>query len=86
MPVPEPLDVVRKQLPDSPPPLAYTWHASEHPAVSYDGGAVKTIDVTDFPETTLGTNQVGPTPGTRMIGEASETLLHEQRPGRGNRL
>jgi oxalate decarboxylase len=53
MPVPEPLDVVRKQLPDSPPPLAYTWHASEHPPVSYDGGAVKTIDVTDFPETTL---------------------------------
>ncbi len=51
--VPEPLDVLRKQLPDSPPQLAYTWHASEHPPVRYEGGAVKTIDVRDFPETTL---------------------------------
>jgi oxalate decarboxylase len=53
MPVPEPLDVVRAQLPNSPPPRAFTFHASEHAPVAYDGGSVKKIDVTDFPETTL---------------------------------
>jgi oxalate decarboxylase len=53
LPVPEPLETVRKQLPDHPPRLAYTWHASEHPATVYPGGSVKTIDVTNFPETTL---------------------------------
>jgi oxalate decarboxylase len=53
LPVPEPLDVVRRQLPDRSPPLGYTWHASEHEPARYDGGAVKTIDVRNFPETTL---------------------------------
>lgn len=53
LPVPEPLEVVRKQLPESHPPLAFTWHASEHPAVKYDGGSVKKIDITEFPETSM---------------------------------
>lgn len=53
LPVPEPLEVVRKQLPESHPPLAFTWHASEHPAAKYDGGSVKKIDVTEFPETSM---------------------------------
>jgi oxalate decarboxylase len=53
LPVPESLETVRKQLPNSPPRLAYTWHASAHPATKYQGGSVKTIDVTNFPETTL---------------------------------
>ena len=53
MPVPEPLDVVRAQLPNSPPPRAFTFHASEHAPLAYDGGSIKKIDVTDFPETTL---------------------------------
>jgi len=53
LPVPAPLEVVRKQLPDSPPKLPYVWHASEHPPTPYSGGSVKTIDVTNFPETTL---------------------------------
>ena len=53
MPVPEPLEVVRALLPNSPPPRAFTFHASEHAAVAYDGGSIKKIDVTDFPETTL---------------------------------
>ncbi len=53
LPVPEALETVRKQLPNSPPRLPYTWHASEQPATSYPGGSAKTIDVTNFPETTL---------------------------------
>lgn len=53
LPVPAPLDVVRRQLPESPPPLPYTWHASEHPAMTYDGGSVKVIDATHFPETSM---------------------------------
>ncbi len=53
MPVPGALDVVRKQLPDSPPPLPFTWHASEHPAAKYDGGSTKVIDATNFPETSM---------------------------------
>lgn len=53
LPVPESLEAVQRQLPENPPPLAYTWHAPEHPATKYDGGAVKIIDVTDFPETTM---------------------------------
>ncbi|MEN7529384.1 MULTISPECIES: cupin domain-containing protein [unclassified Cupriavidus] len=52
-PVPEPLDVVLQQLPDRPPALAYTWHASEHAPARYEGGSVKTIDSRDFPATTL---------------------------------
>jgi oxalate decarboxylase len=53
MPVPEQLDVVRRLLPESAPPLAFTWHASEHPPVQYEGGSIKKIDVTDFPETSM---------------------------------
>ncbi len=53
LPVPAALDVVRKELPDSPPPLPFTWHASDHPPAKYDGGSIKKIDVADFPETTL---------------------------------
>jgi oxalate decarboxylase len=53
LPVPEPLEVVRKQLPVSNPPFAFTWHASVHPAAKYDGGSIKKIDVTDFPETSM---------------------------------
>lgn len=53
LPVPAPLETVRSQLPVSPPRLAYTWHASENPPTAYQGGSVKTIDVTNFPETTL---------------------------------
>jgi oxalate decarboxylase len=53
LPVPAPLDVVRRQLPQSAPRLPYTYHASEKPATPYSGGAVKTVDVTNFPETTL---------------------------------
>jgi oxalate decarboxylase len=53
LPVPAALDVVRKQLPESPPPLPFTWHASEHPAAKYAGGSIKMIDVTNFPETSM---------------------------------
>lgn len=53
MPVPEQLDVVRRLLPEGAPPLAFTWHASEHPPVQYEGGSIKKIDVTDFPETSM---------------------------------
>ncbi len=53
LPVPASLETVRKQLPDSPPRLPFTWHASEYPPTRYNGGSVKTIDVRNFPETTL---------------------------------
>lgn len=53
LPVPDALDAVRKLLPDNPPALDYTFHASEHAPTQYDGGSVKTIDVRQFPETTL---------------------------------
>ena len=53
LPVPAPLDQVRKQLPDSPPKKPYTYHASQQPATRYSGGSVKTVDVKQFPETTL---------------------------------
>jgi oxalate decarboxylase len=53
MPVPGALDTVRKQLPDSPPPLPFTWHASDHPAAPYPGGSIKVIDAKQFPETSL---------------------------------
>jgi oxalate decarboxylase len=52
-PVPPPLDVVLRQLPENPPPSAYTLHASELHASPYEGGSVKIIDVGNFPETTL---------------------------------
>jgi oxalate decarboxylase len=49
MPVPEPLDAVLKQLPNRPPELPYTYHASKQEPTRYEGGAVKTIDVKNFP-------------------------------------
>jgi oxalate decarboxylase len=63
LPVPGALDVVRKELPDSPPQLAYTWHASENPPVGYEGGSVKTIDVRNFPETTMSALVIDIEPG-----------------------
>lgn len=53
LPVPAPLDVVRKQLPDDPPPLPFVFHASKSPASKFDGGSTKVIDSRLFPETTL---------------------------------
>jgi oxalate decarboxylase len=53
LPVPAPLDTVRRQFPDSQPVKPYTYHASEQPATPYNGGSVKTVDVKQFPETTL---------------------------------
>lgn len=52
-PVPQPLDIVRRQLPDSPPPVPYTFHASEMEPARYPGGSVKTVDARTFPMTTL---------------------------------
>ncbi|PSJ59488.1 cupin domain-containing protein [Pseudaminobacter soli (ex Li et al. 2025)] len=52
-PVPQPLDVVRKQLPDSPPAIPYTFHASDVEPARYPGGSVKTVDARTFPMTTL---------------------------------
>ncbi len=62
-PVPEALDVVKRQLPDNPPALSYTYHASEYPATKYDGGSIKTIDVREFPETTLSSLIIEVEPG-----------------------
>lgn len=53
LPVPAALDVVRKQLPDDPPPLPFVFHASKSPASKFDGGSTKVIDSRLFPETTL---------------------------------
>jgi len=51
--IPAPLDVVRKELPDDPPPQPYVFHASKSPASKFDGGSTKVIDRRHFPETTL---------------------------------
>lgn len=53
LPVPSPLDVVRKLLPDSPPQHPYVFHASRVPSNKFDGGATKVIDSRQFPATTL---------------------------------
>lgn len=53
LPVPAPLDVVRAQLPNDPPPQPYVFHASKSPATKFDGGSTKVIDSRQFPETTL---------------------------------
>jgi oxalate decarboxylase len=63
MPVPGSLDTVRKQLPDSPPPLPFTWHASDHPAAPYPGGSIKVIDAKQFPETSLSALVIDLEPG-----------------------
>ncbi|PZM08094.1 cupin domain-containing protein [Rhizobium tubonense] len=52
-PVPQPLEVVRGQLPYSPPPLPYVLQASKIEPKSYSGGTVKSIDSRNFPMTTL---------------------------------
>lgn len=53
LPVPPPLDAVRAQLPNNPPPLAYTLHGADVPPVPYGGGSAKIIDDRNFPETNL---------------------------------
>ncbi|GGF95586.1 oxalate decarboxylase OxdC [Rhizobium wenxiniae] len=53
LPVAKPLEAVRAELPDSPIPQPYVFHASGIEAVRYSGGTVKTIDARDFPVTTL---------------------------------
>lgn len=53
LPVPAPLDVVRKQLPNNPPPQPYVFHASKQAPNTFDGGATKVIDTRQFPETSL---------------------------------
>ncbi len=53
LPVPKPLDVVRAELPHSPIPRPYVFHAAEIEAVRYSAGSVKTIDSRNFPVTTL---------------------------------
>ncbi len=45
MPVPEALDVVRRQLPVNATAVDYTFHASQYAPVKYDGGSIKTVDV-----------------------------------------
>ncbi|TCL62924.1 oxalate decarboxylase family bicupin [Rhizobium sp. BK251] len=52
-PVPQPLEVVRSQLPDSPPPQPYVVHASKIEPTKYSGGTVKTVDSRTFPVTNL---------------------------------
>ncbi|KQV78121.1 cupin domain-containing protein [Rhizobium sp. Root1220] len=53
LPVPQPLDVVRGQLPNSPPPHPYVLLASKIEPERYSGGTVKTVDSRVFPMTTL---------------------------------
>jgi oxalate decarboxylase len=53
LPVPPALDVVRKQLPDNPPPQSYVCHASKIAPNKFDGGSTKVIDHRQFPETSL---------------------------------
>ena len=53
LPVPPPLDLVRKRLPDNKPITPFTWHASAQAPNRYDGGSTKVIDVKNFPRTTL---------------------------------
>jgi oxalate decarboxylase len=61
--VPAPLEAVRRELPDSRPARPYTYHASEQPATHYDGGSVKTVDIRQFPETTLSSLVIEIEPG-----------------------
>lgn len=51
--VPQPLEIVRSQLPDSPPPQPYVVHASKIEPTKYSGGTVKTVDSRNFPVTNL---------------------------------
>jgi oxalate decarboxylase len=53
LPVPAPLDVVRAQLPNNPPPQPYVFHASKLAPSKFEGGATKIVDSRQFPETTL---------------------------------
>lgn len=53
LPVPAPLDVVRAQLPNNPPPQPYVFHASKTAPTKFEGGATKVIDARQFPQTTL---------------------------------
>ena len=62
-PVPAALDVVKRQLPNNPPALSYTYHASDYPPTKYSGGSIKTVDVREFPETTLSSLIIEVEPG-----------------------
>ncbi|WP_421694035.1 cupin domain-containing protein [Aestuariivirga sp.] len=53
MPVPEPLETVRAQLPAAPPKYPYTWHGSSKQPQPYPGGTAKVIDAGDFPATAM---------------------------------
>lgn len=53
MPVPEPLNVVRSQVANTPPKHPYTWHGSGKAPLKHAGGSAKLIDATDFPATTM---------------------------------
>jgi oxalate decarboxylase len=55
---------VRRQLPDNKPVKPYPCHASEQPATPYSGGSVKTVDIKQFPETTLSSLVMEIEPGT----------------------
>lgn len=53
LPVPPPLDVVRRQLTEAPATQPYVFHASKMPGNTFEGGSTKIVDVRHFPETTL---------------------------------
>jgi len=53
LPVPEALDVVRGQLPNSPPRQSYVYHASKNPGTKFNGGSTKVVDTKVFPETNI---------------------------------
>jgi len=63
LPVPAPLDVVRAQLPDTPPKRPYVYHASNLKPDRFPGGTIKTIDASIFPETTLSAHVIELEPG-----------------------
>lgn len=53
LPVPASLDEVRKVFPPNLPTSPYVYLASNQPATPYSGGSIKTVDVAQFPMTTL---------------------------------
>ncbi len=53
LPVPQPLEVVRRQLTEVPATRPYVFHASKMPGNTFDGGSTKIVDSRHFPETTL---------------------------------
>ncbi len=53
MPLPEPIEEVRKLLPNNPPQIPYTFHASDADPNNYDGGSTTVVDGGNFPVTTI---------------------------------